>query len=211
MRVVAERGLDAVSVRSVARAAGVSAGAVQYYFPTKDALLQAAYRRVIDRVTERATGLLPARSAKEFVRALLFELLPLDEEREAELRVGLAFTARSVVSAPLADLYTEGYRTLVEALEAALALAVAQGEASPGSTPGARPPPPPRWPTGSPGTSSARPERSHGTRSPAPSTPTWTGCCRRALPQALNESPQLQVPVAFGLLMRKPRRRRPDS
>ena len=135
VRVVAENGLDAVSVRSVARAAGVSAGAVQYYFPTVDALLQAAYRRVIDRVTERATGLLPARSAKEFVRALLFELLPLDEEREAELRVGLAFTARSVVSAPLADLYTEGYRTLVEALEAALALAVAQGEASPGLDP----------------------------------------------------------------------------
>ena len=135
VRVVAESGLDAVSVRAVARAAGVSAGAVQYYFPTKDALLHAAYRRVIDRVTERATRLLPASSAKQFVRALLLELLPLDEEREAELRVGLAFTARSVVSGPLADLYTEGYRELVGALEAALRLAVAQGEAAPGLDP----------------------------------------------------------------------------
>jgi TetR/AcrR family transcriptional regulator, transcriptional repressor of bet genes len=132
VRVVAESGLDAVSVRSVARAAGVSAGAVQYYFRTKDAMLHAAYRRVIDRVTERVTRLLPAARARDFVRALLLELLPLDEEREAELRVGLAFTARSVVSAPLAALYTEGYRALVEALEAGLRLAVAQGEAAPG-------------------------------------------------------------------------------
>lgn len=135
LRVVAERGLDAVSVRSVAREAGVSAGAVQYYFPTVDALLQAAYRRVIDRVTERATRLLPAPRAKDFVRALLRELLPLDEERETELRVGLAFSARSVVSRPLADLYTEGYRALVEALEAAFRLAVAQHEAAPGIDP----------------------------------------------------------------------------
>jgi AcrR family transcriptional regulator len=100
--------------------------------PTKDALLQAAYRRVIDRVTERVTALLPAASARDFVRALLLELLPLDAEREAELRVGLAFTARSVVSPPLAELYAEGHRALVEALEGALRLAVAQGEAPPG-------------------------------------------------------------------------------
>jgi AcrR family transcriptional regulator len=135
VRVVAERGLDAVSVRTVAREAGVSGGAVQYYFPTKDALLQAAYRRVIDRVTERARRLLPAARAKDFVRALLLELLPLDEEREAELRVGLAFTARSVVSPSLAELYAEGYRTLVGALEDALRLAVVQGEAAPGIDP----------------------------------------------------------------------------
>jgi hypothetical protein len=95
--------------------------------PTKDALLQAAYRRVIDRVTERVTALLPAASARDFVRALLLELLPLDAEREAELRVGLAFTARSVVSPPLAELYAEGHRALVEALEGALRLAVALG------------------------------------------------------------------------------------
>ena len=176
MRVVAESGLDAVSVRAVARAAGVSAGAVQYYFPTKDALLHAAYRRVIDRVTERATRLLPASSAKQFVRALLLELLPLDEEREAELRVGLAFTARSVVSGPLAALYTEGYRELVGALEAALRLAVAQGEAARASTPGAMPSPPPRWPTGWRGTCSAPRTRSPPTRPrSAPRRGTSTG------------------------------------
>jgi TetR/AcrR family transcriptional regulator, transcriptional repressor of bet genes len=49
--------------------------------------------------------------------------------------VGLAFTARSVVSPPLAELYAEGYRALVEALEGALRLAVVQGEAAPGIDP----------------------------------------------------------------------------
>jgi AcrR family transcriptional regulator len=135
VRVVAERGLDAVSVRSVAREAGVSAGAVQYYFPTVDALLHAAYRRVIDRVLARARRLPPVTRPREFVRALLLELLPLDDEREAELRVGLAFSARSPFSEPLAGLYTEGYRTLIGGLEAALRTAVAQGVAAPGVDP----------------------------------------------------------------------------
>ncbi|HVH00985.1 MAG TPA: TetR/AcrR family transcriptional regulator [Miltoncostaeaceae bacterium] len=131
VRVVAGEGLDAVSVRSVARAAGVSAGAVQYYFPTKDALLHAAYRRVIERVVARAARLPPLTRPRDFVRALLLELLPLDDEREAELRVGLAFSARSPFSEPLAELYTEGYRTLISALEAGLRMAVDQGVAAP--------------------------------------------------------------------------------
>jgi TetR/AcrR family transcriptional repressor of bet genes len=136
MRVVAQRGLDAVSVRTVAAEAGVSIGAVQYHFATKDELLLAAYRRAIDQVTARARriaaeGVGPA----DYVRALLRELLPLDARREAELRVALAFTARSVFSAPLTALYTSGYRALVDAVAAALELAVAQGAASPGVEP----------------------------------------------------------------------------
>jgi AcrR family transcriptional regulator len=116
--VVAERGLDAVSIRTVAREAGVSIGAVQHHFPTKDDLLLAAYARAIDRVVARAAGL-PSEPAA-YVRALLRELLPLDAEREAELRVALAFTARSVHSLRLAELYEHGYRALVDAVAGAL-------------------------------------------------------------------------------------------
>jgi AcrR family transcriptional regulator len=132
IRVVVDQGLDAVSIRSVAREAGVSIGAVQHYFATKDDLLYAAYARAIDQVVARAAAL-PTEPAA-YVRALLRELLPLDEQREAELRVALAFTARSVHSPRLAELYEAGYGALVDAVadvlgrEAAIeAVAVADG------------------------------------------------------------------------------------
>jgi AcrR family transcriptional regulator len=132
IRVVVARGLDAVSIREVAREAGVSIGAVQHYFATKDDLLLAAYTRAIDQVVARAASL-PSEPAA-YVRGLLRELLPLDEQREAELRVALAFTARSVHNPRLAELYEAGYRALVDAVAGVLgqeaateAVAVADG------------------------------------------------------------------------------------
>jgi AcrR family transcriptional regulator len=132
IRVVVERGLDAVSIRTVAREAGVSIGAVQHHFATKDDLLLAAYTRAIDQVVARAASLPDEPHA--YVRALLRELLPLDAQREAELRVALAFTARSVHSPRLAELYEAGYRALVDAVAGVLgrpaaieAVAVADG------------------------------------------------------------------------------------
>lgn len=131
--VVVEDGLDAVSIRAVARRAGVSIGTVQYHFATKDDLLLAAYRRAIEQVVERAARLPdPVVEPAGYIRALLHELLPLDDERQAELRVALAFTARSVNSPRLAELYEHGYRALVDAVEGGLQAAVERGEAAPG-------------------------------------------------------------------------------
>jgi AcrR family transcriptional regulator len=119
MRLVVDGGLEAVSVRTVAKEAGVSVGAVQYHFRTKDDLLYAAYERVIDQVALRARELVPA-GPLDFVRQLLEELLPLDERRAAELKVAMAFSARSIYSARLADLYTLGYGALTDAIAGAL-------------------------------------------------------------------------------------------
>src|SRR5918998_5661471 len=107
MRLVVDGGLEAVSVRTVAKEAGVSVGAVQYHFETKDDLLYAAYERVIDQVALRAREIV-ATSPLDYVRQLLEQLLPLDERRVAELKVAMAFSARSIYSERLAALYTLG-------------------------------------------------------------------------------------------------------
>ena len=136
IRVVVEQGLDAVSIRTVAREAGVSSGTVQYHFPTKDDLLLAAYQRAIEQVTERAREVAADDPPpRVYVHALLGELLPLDDRRETGLRVALAFSARSVHSPRLTELYTHGYRALVDAVANALALAVERGEAAAGVEP----------------------------------------------------------------------------
>ena len=53
-RLIAEAGLDAVTVRDVANAAGCSTAIVSHYFHNKKELLFLTYRASIDRATERA-------------------------------------------------------------------------------------------------------------------------------------------------------------
>jgi AcrR family transcriptional regulator len=119
MRLVVSGGLEAVSVRTVAKEAGVSVGAVQYHFKTKDDLLYAAYERVIDQVALRAAAI-DATSPLDYAGRLLEELLPLDERRAGELKVAMAFSARAIYSERLAALYTDGYRALSDAIAGAL-------------------------------------------------------------------------------------------
>jgi AcrR family transcriptional regulator len=127
--IVVESGLDAVSIRTVASGAGVSPGAVQHHFVSKDDLLLAAYQRAIDHFTARAAHLPdPREQPLPYVRALLLELLPLDPRREAELRVAIAFTARSVHNPRLAALYADGYQALVDAVADALSHAIQRGD-----------------------------------------------------------------------------------
>ena len=94
--VVAEGGLEAATIRTVAAAAGVSIGTVQHYFKTKDDMLGHAYRTVGkeigDRAEQEAEG---ATSWKAAIRAILLELLPLDERRAKGYRVSVAFASRA--------------------------------------------------------------------------------------------------------------------
>ena len=57
--ITATGGLDQVSVREVAGAAGVSIGTVQHYFATKDEMLVFAFRQVVERTRARR-GPVPA-------------------------------------------------------------------------------------------------------------------------------------------------------
>ncbi len=146
LELVAERGLEGASVRTVAARAGVSIGTVQHYFPTKESMLLHAYRRVGEdigaRAEERAAG---APSAKAALRAVLLELLPLDARRTAALRISIAFALHSLQAPALASVLRDDLAelqavvaaicTLAGAaepeLEARLALAVTAGLGEP--------------------------------------------------------------------------------
>ena len=101
MRVAAEQGLEAVSLRHVAAAAGVSAGLVQHYFRTKDEMMAFALAVVRDRnqvrVTEAVGRLGADPPPRLLLRTLIAALLPLDDESRADGRVALAFLAYTAV------------------------------------------------------------------------------------------------------------------
>ncbi|MDT8912993.1 TetR family transcriptional regulator C-terminal domain-containing protein [Amycolatopsis sp. PS_44_ISF1] len=99
---VAELGFEAVSVRQVATRAGVSAGTVQYYFPTKQAMLRAAMAEVTARVTTTVRAYHRDLPPEVAVRKTARKIVPLTEAGTEEVRVWLAFTARAAVEEDLA-------------------------------------------------------------------------------------------------------------
>lgn len=104
--VIAEHGLEGTSVRRVATRAGVSIGAVQHHFPTKDAMLAAAMDRVEQlhrRRLEREVATLGDDGAAARLRAAVRSLVPRDEPQRAEAALWLAFVARAAVHGPTAE------------------------------------------------------------------------------------------------------------
>ncbi|WP_206515676.1 TetR/AcrR family transcriptional regulator [Georgenia faecalis] len=111
-RVVRRDGLEQASVRQVAREAHVSMGSLRHYFGTQSELLLFAMRLVIERIEARLTALERPDDPRHAAAQALAELLPLDEERQAENEVWLAFTARALVDPELRALRDEAYDQL---------------------------------------------------------------------------------------------------
>jgi AcrR family transcriptional regulator len=94
---VAELGLEGVTVRALADAAGVSIGTVQHYFPSKDALLLHAQARANDAVGARADeAAAGARGPREALAAIAAAILPTNETSARDVRVFLAFETRAL-------------------------------------------------------------------------------------------------------------------
>ncbi|CAM5209993.1 HTH-type transcriptional regulator BetI [Ureibacillus acetophenoni] len=76
--VIARDGLGGASVRSIAKEANLSLGAVRHYFNTQDELLEFAMqlvRQVTERILEHTEKPLPP---KEIALNMLMELIPSD-------------------------------------------------------------------------------------------------------------------------------------
>ncbi|RSS44542.1 TetR/AcrR family transcriptional regulator [Streptomyces sp. WAC08241] len=116
LRLVAERGLDEVSVRTVAAASGRSPGAVQKYFRTKEEMLtfaaELAGERVERRMAEVDTALPPRRALRE----LVLTTLPVDAERRAEATAQLAFAVHAAHHPRLAAIRRQVDRDVRDAL-----------------------------------------------------------------------------------------------
>jgi AcrR family transcriptional regulator len=97
---VAEEGLEALTVRRVAEAAGHSTTVVSHYFADRRDLVRATYRAAAARSSARFDAALVAADAP--LQACLEALLPLDEQRARDVRTWLAFWAMAVADPELA-------------------------------------------------------------------------------------------------------------
>ncbi|WP_427895722.1 TetR/AcrR family transcriptional regulator [Kribbella sp. GL6] len=120
-RLAGRVGLEAVTLRQVADEAGVSMRLVQYYFGNRTALLLAALEILNEDAESTARQRIGALgndiSTRELVRAILLELLPLDEDRRRRYVVQSAYFVRFLTDPQLQEIA----RTADPALESLLA------------------------------------------------------------------------------------------
>lgn len=116
---VAERGLAGATVREIAQRADVTPGLIRYYFPTKDDLIGAAYRAVMNRMTVQASDALqnaaddPRSRLQAFVTANLGE--PIMDPHNLSLWAG--FIALVHADPAMASAHRDGYLGFRDELE----------------------------------------------------------------------------------------------
>lgn len=118
--VAARTGLEGASVREVASHAGVSIGAVQHHFPTKDEMLSFSFRALADKVLARLSAVDPDIDPSRTLFAALSQLLPLDDQRSREAHVMAAFAVRAATSPDLSDIRHRTLFTMRTGLSAVL-------------------------------------------------------------------------------------------
>lgn len=138
----AGNGLESVTMRRVAAAAGVSLRQVQYYFGTRDQLLLQSLRLLNQRGSEAAKARIEpvaeSLSPKQLARAILLESMPLDATRKQQALVHIAYFVRALSDTELSQaLRTQDGKDSGE-LELLLAGLIEQGARPPLSNRAAR-------------------------------------------------------------------------
>lgn len=153
--IVAFRGFEAVTLRSVAAEAGVSMGTVQHYFTNKEEMIYFACTQFVEQATSGADSLREQsnepNAPRTIIRAIMQQTMPLTDEQRIGSAVWLAFVSRAAVDDQLGEFIREAWNglhrfvgaqlraaqeagqvptTLDTALEAASLIALADGLAS---------------------------------------------------------------------------------
>ncbi|MEU2001149.1 TetR/AcrR family transcriptional regulator [Rhodococcus sp. NPDC019627] len=118
--VAAQAGLEGASVREVAKRAGVSIGAVQHHFSTKDEMFAFALRTLVDKLLTRLADVDQGGDPARGLFSALSQLLPLDEARSREAHVMAGFAVRAATSASLAEIRRTTLFTIRTKLSAVL-------------------------------------------------------------------------------------------
>ncbi len=121
-RVILNQGMKGATVRKIAEEAGLSLGALRHYFTTQQELLAFAMDLVKERVNSRINDMIRRdMPPKEKVLSILLELVPVDDNKMAEMEVWFAFTFHSKYAEVSFDArhdgIFEGMRNIIEFLD----------------------------------------------------------------------------------------------
>jgi AcrR family transcriptional regulator len=133
-RVVRLRGIEGTTTRAIADEAGCSLSVLAHFLGGKEDILVAAQQRVSDRLVERAMRSGADRVGLDALGAVLYAVLPLDEERAADAQVSTAFAGAALSHPRLAEARRAARRGIREHLRVCLREARELGELRPGAS-----------------------------------------------------------------------------
>lgn len=97
-RVIAEKGVEAATIREIAKEAGYSAGVLAHYFTNKDEILISAHKLAFQRVYDRAESGYAGVTGLAAIRLALYEALPMDRVRMLEAVLDVSFWSQALTS-----------------------------------------------------------------------------------------------------------------
>lgn len=89
------QGVSAVSLRTVAATAGISAGSLRYVFPTRASLLLYAAQLMVERASERIRAIPRDTDPLGESISMLLNLVPRDDQSRTEMEINVALVAES--------------------------------------------------------------------------------------------------------------------
>lgn len=126
---IATEGIEAVTFRKVASAAGVSPGRVQHYFASRRELVHASVRAMVEASTEQHVAGHSATTSLAALRDVVVHAIPTAPEARVGLAVWYAYLARCAADPVVADIITEAKQGQ-EAEAARLLAALGVGDAT---------------------------------------------------------------------------------
>lgn len=111
-RVIARSGFHSLTLAEVEAEAGISRGMMTYHFPSKDAMIQAVFKSVVDRLAERNSATIDAASPAERVAATIDSALRAGSRDEDFRGIYYSFLALAT--------HREEYRSAFARVEGAM-------------------------------------------------------------------------------------------
>lgn len=115
-RVILEKGIGAVSVRTVAEQAGLVVGSLRYIFPTRTEMLAFSAELMVARATERVLATPWKDDVIDYTYEVIKRLLPLEADSRAELEVNLALVGECPAEPSLVAIRDHAHLQLREAI-----------------------------------------------------------------------------------------------
>ena len=106
--VIAERGIEGVTLRSVAAEAGVSVGRIQHYYASREELVRDSCRELLKAATQRFEAV-DDTTPVEKLRRLILGRIPTTPEFAIGTSIWLAYEAKSVDDPVIAELVQRGH------------------------------------------------------------------------------------------------------
>lgn len=125
--IIETEGIEKASIRRVAAEAGMSSGALRYYFSTKDEMLLFIIDYFLDEGKKRSEQKEWSNDPLQAVEDVLLELVPIDEQKKIETNVWWIFALRSLTSEALKEKKDEMITGTYELVNSMIEILVQKG------------------------------------------------------------------------------------